>query len=131
MNKTSKKDKAYFVMLVVGVVLIVMALANKGDKGVNPLDKINEKPNQSNSASQDKNNASVNVLEGMLRYSDDPTRGNLKLVSVYSDIYIRTSRDFSNLVGLEVLARINGTLDKFELISIEPKVAKDGYIHQQ
>ena len=131
MNKTSKKDKAYFTMLAVGVVLIVVALADKGNKGVDPLDKVNEKSNQSNSADQDQNNALANVLEGMLRYSDDPTRGNFKIVSVYSDIYIRTSRDFSNLVGFEVLVRISGTLDKFELISIEPKVARDGYIYQQ
>ena len=123
----TKKDKVFFSMLAVGVVLIVVALATKGNKGTDPVVEIDEDQKQIVSA----DNMSAIVLEGVLRYSDDPIRGNLKLVSQYSDFYIRTARDFSNLIGLEVLARINGPLEKFELINIEPKVARDGYILQQ
>ena len=127
----SKKDKVYFSMLAVGLILIAVALVNKGNIN-SDTDEMSDKDNQKQVGSTDNsNNASASILEGVLRYSDDPFRGNFKLVSQYSDIYIRTARDFSSLIGLEVLVKINGTLDKFELLDMEPKVAKDGYILQQ
>ena len=125
----SKKDKTYFSILAVGVVLIVVALTTKNNQNTNPIVTDNEAVQEQSDTMT--NNMTANVLEGTLRYSDDSSRGNLKLVSNTSDIYIRTLRDFSSLVGLEVLVRINGTLDKFELLDVEPKVIKDGYIRQQ
>lgn len=70
-------------------------------------------------------------LEGSLYKSEDLSRGNFKLSSDEGDIYIRTSRDFSALIGLQVLVRIDGTKDNFELLDIESKVAKDGFLIQQ
>jgi len=125
----SKKDKIYFSMLSVGVVLIVVGLVSKSDNNSDTTIMENKDlPGQINSVG---NEIMANVLEGVLRNSDDLSRGNFKLVSQYSDIYIRTARDFSMLIGLEVLVKINGGLDKFELLDIQPRVAKDGYILQQ
>ena len=111
--------------------MIVAALATKGNRN-SDTGEMADKNNQEQTGSiNNSNNISASVLEGILRYSDDPFRGNLKLVSQYSDIYVRTARDFSSLIGLEVLVRINGTLDKFELLDVELKVTRDGYILQQ
>jgi len=116
-------------MLSVGVVLIVVGLVSKSDNNSDTTIMENKDlPGQINSVG---NEIMANVLEGVLRNSDDLSRGNFKLVSQYSDIYIRTARDFSMLIGLEVLVKINGGLDKFELLDIQPRVAKDGYILQQ
>lgn len=70
-------------------------------------------------------------LEGRLENSDDTQRGNFKLVSSLGQIYIRTSRDFSALIGFYVLMTIDGTLDKFTLLSIERRLEKNGYIQPQ
>ena len=123
----SKKDKIYFSMLAVGVVLIVVAFANKSNKSPDNDITGNANFQEQNSLTD---NSTANVTEGVLFASDDLSRGNLRLVSGVGDIYIRTARDFSNLIGLEVIVKTNGTLDKFELLDIQPKLAKDGYIHQ-
>ena len=123
----SKKDKIYFSMLAVGVVLIVVAFANKSNKSPDNDITGNANFQEQNSLTD---NPTANVTEGVLFASDDLSRGNLRLVSRVGDIYIRTARDFSSLIGLEVVIKTNGTLDKFELLDIQPKLAKDGYIHQ-
>lgn len=73
-------------------------------------------------------NPTGNYLEGRLENSDDQSKGNLKLSSSAHEIYLRTSRDFSALIGANVLMYIDGTLEKFTLVNIEKKVEKDGYI---
>lgn len=73
-------------------------------------------------------NESLNTLEGVLWSSDDEEKGNLMLVSGKTTVYIRTTRDFSNLVGKYVIASIGGTLDNFILLNIEENLAKDGFI---
>ncbi|MBI4158481.1 MAG: hypothetical protein HY505_02595 [Candidatus Yanofskybacteria bacterium] len=70
----------------------------------------------------------VDTLEGVLWSSDDETKGNLMLVNNNATIYIRTSRDFNNLVGKYVIASVDGTSDNFTLLNIEENLAKDGYI---
>ena len=82
-------------------------------------------------AGKDNGALAKSPLEGILQNSDDTSRGNFKLVSDQGDIYIRTNRDFQKLVGLEVLVLINGTLDNFEMVDIQPKIEKDGYILSQ
>lgn len=62
----------------------------------------------------------ANTLKGILLVSDDTKQGNLLLVRLDGDVYLRTSRDYSDLLNQEVLVRIDGTLEKFRLIDIEP-----------
>lgn len=46
-------------------------------------------------------------------------------------VYLRTSRDFSGLVGKHVIVSIAGSLDNFVLLDIEENLAKDGFIKVQ
>ena len=128
------KNKLYYLVLVAGIALIAAGLVRKdnGSSDLNGLGDLEvEEPEMlTEGDDSQKDNTGINYLEGVLYKSEDLNRGNFKLVSGTSDIYVRTSRDFSALLGLEVLAQISGTLDKFELVDIQPKVAKDGYIHQ-
>jgi hypothetical protein len=64
-----------------------------------------------------------NALEGELKVSTDKKRGNYMLLLNDSDriIYLNTSRDFSSLVGKQVLISIDGSLDDFRLIDIKAK----------
>ena len=77
------------------------------------------------------NEERVNMLEGTLWPSDDETKGNLMLANSAATIYIKSSRDFSGLVGKYVIASVDGTLDNFVLINIEENLSKDGYIKAQ
>jgi len=70
----------------------------------------------------------VNILEGVLWSSNDETKGNLMLVNNDTTIYIKTSRDFSDLTGKYVIASVDGTLDNFTLLNIEENLTKDGFI---
>jgi len=125
------KNKVYCLSLAVGVALIVAALFMKNkDSNVERAELTGDEAEEE--IKKDETALSGgNYLEGVLRNSEDASRGNLKLISKLGDIYLKTSRDFSNLVGLEVLVLINGTQDSFELVDIQSKVAKDGFIMQQ
>ena len=92
---------------------------------------VNTNQEQADSNKNVVNSQSPNYIEGVLQNSDDTSRGNFKLVSGNGDIYIRTDRDFSNLVGSEVLVIIKGTIDKFELMDIQSKIENNGYILSQ
>jgi hypothetical protein len=64
-----------------------------------------------------------NSLVGELKVSNDKRRGNLMLLLENSDriIYLNTSRDFSSLVGEQVIVTIDGSLDDFRLVDIKEK----------
>jgi hypothetical protein len=64
-----------------------------------------------------------NGLEGELRASTDKKRGNLMLMVKDSDrvVYLNTSRDFSSLIGKQVVVTIEGSLDDFRLLDIKAK----------
>ncbi len=61
-----------------------------------------------------------NGLQGELQSSNDANRGNLMLLLSDSDriIYLNTSRDYSGLIGKDVLVKIDGSLDDFRLVDI-------------
>lgn len=76
----------------------------------------------------DNGSADSSSVEGTLWASDNSARGNLMIVNGSTVVYINTSRDFSSLIGKEVVATIDGSLDNFTLVNIEAKVEKDGFI---
>lgn len=76
----------------------------------------------------DENTNTTNILEGALWTSGDKTKGNLVLINSEATIYIKTSRDFSNLVGKRVIVSVEGSSDAFTLIDIQENLTKDGYI---
>ncbi|OGN35057.1 MAG: hypothetical protein A3F98_00915 [Candidatus Yanofskybacteria bacterium RIFCSPLOWO2_12_FULL_41_8] len=119
------KKNLYLLMLVAGVALIAFSIFDKGKLDVADME------NEDTTKVAATETEDADYLEGVLYASEDMSRGNLKLVSDGRNIYMRTSRDFSRLIGLQVLVFIEGALDNFELIDIQPKLEKNGYILQQ
>lgn len=116
------------VSIVVIVILVVAGIMifNKNDQ-----DEEQAKFHENINSEEQKPNDTVkgNVLEGTLKTSNDPARGNLMLELLNSDqvIYLRTSRDFSSLIGKDVAVTIDGTMEKFSLIDIQ-LMSKDGSV---
>ena len=122
------KTKLYIWTLALGVVLIFFGLTKNEWKNI----PVNINQEQADNNKNSVNSQSQNYLEGVLQNSNDLNRGNFKLISTsQGNIYIKTDRDFSKLVGLEVLVLIKGTVDNFELVDIQPKIEKDGYLLNQ
>lgn len=124
------KNKLYYLMLGAGMVLIVFSMV-RDRQGSLDITDLGIDSDQEQETVKDEQVAGKNYLEGVLYKSEDQGRGNLKLSSNEGDIYLRTSRDFSALIGFQVLVFVNGTKDNFELIDIQSKVAKDGFLLNQ
>jgi len=62
--------------------------------------------------------ATTDGFSGRLRASDTPAKGNLMLVMPDHTLYLRTSRDFSDLLDKEVNVEIDGDLESFRLVDI-------------
>src|SRR3989344_9178579 len=128
-SEMKTKTRFYLVVLLVGVALTGWALYKNDNLKLNFFrDQI--KSEEVPLVDQDDNTGVSsfvgNYLEGQLKNSDDLNLGNLKLTSSLGEIYIKTSRDFSALIGFDVLMTIDGTLDKFTLLNIEKRLEKDG-----
>ncbi len=126
----SKKTKFYLLTLVVGAGLIAGGVYYKSDKGSDAVAE-NDNDEVKIVVEEQKDETPKNYFEGTLNNSDNPTLGNFKLVSADHAIYLRTGRDFSKLVGLQVLVFFDGTMEKFELKDIQAKVADESYILPQ
>lgn len=126
----NKNHNLYLLVMLAGIVLIVMALINKKDES---QEVVNEGENISEQTDMIKidQTARVGSIEGVLNNSNDPSRGNLKLISGVGDIYVRTNRDFSDLIGLRVFVFFNGTFENFELVDIQTKIANDAFLISQ
>lgn len=121
-NGVNKKNRIYIIMTgIVAITLIWLSQSNKNQLSELQL-PLSEEPTNNIAVEN------VDTLEGVLWSSDDETKGNLMLVNNNATIYIRTSRDFNNLVGKYVIASVDGTSDNFTLLNIEENLAKDGYI---
>lgn len=126
----NKNHNLYLLVMLAGIVLIVAALINKKDES---REVVNEGENISEQTDMIKidQTARVGSIEGVLNNSNDPSRGNLKLISGVGDIYVRTNRDFSDLIGLRVFIFFNGTFESFELVDIQTKIANDAFLISQ
>ncbi|MEX1064315.1 MAG: hypothetical protein WD898_01020 [Candidatus Paceibacterota bacterium] len=111
---SNKKILTILAIVVVAVILIWVKTGSK-DKSL-MLDPKTSNGQSGNQTVDD--NQPVNTLEGTLRVSDDPSKGNLMLVTEESVVYITTSRDYSSLVGEEVVVSVDGTLENFTLLNI-------------
>ena len=117
-------------MLGAGLVLITFSMVRNRDNDldISNLESGNDKEQE---MVKDEEVAGRSYLEGVLYKSEDSGRGNFKLSSSEGDIYLKTSRDFSALIGFQVLVFVNGSKDNFELLDIQSKVTKDGFLMQQ
>jgi hypothetical protein len=109
------------VIAIIIVVGIVLAVVNRGnDNGSENFDQIQDQAGESqNNPDQSANIEAPGTLRGILLESDNEKLGNLVLVRLGGDIYLRTSRDFSNFLNQEVVVKIDGDLEKFRLVDIE------------
>lgn len=120
----TKKNKIYITVTgLMAVTLIWLSQVNKNSELKDILS--DEKTTDNNSVSP------ITSLEGTLWVSNDQSKGNLMLQSKYALIYLKTSRDFNNLIGKNVLVSTEGTLENFTLLNIEEKITKDGFIQIQ
>jgi hypothetical protein len=63
------------------------------------------------------------IVVGTLQVSDNPERGNFMVLAGpdgkrLRTVYVKTQRDFSPLLGLNVSVRFEGTQDNFHLVDI-------------
>lgn len=61
--------------------------------------------------------------DGMLKPSDNPSKGNYIFAMDGHSMYLKTSRDYNSLVGKEVTVTYSGTMDNFTLKDIMAKSA--------
>ncbi len=116
------KSKSLYII----AILVVLAggywyfVMDKDNKGTN---EDQGKQDQSQNKDETITKELPNALEGELNVSNDKRRGNLMILLNDSDriIYLNTSRDFSSLIGKQVSATIDGTLDDFMLVDIKAK----------
>jgi hypothetical protein len=120
------KNKNYIYLIIIAVVTITLIWFSRNDK--NQISEsellLNEKENVVNVKEEE----SLNTLEGSLLNSDNEAKGNLMVITKDDKIYIKTSRDFSNLIGKRVIVSIKGTIDNFTLVNIQENLTKDEYI---
>lgn len=133
-TKSGRKTKFYLLVLLVGVGLTVWSVFFKGDGSL----KLTEDGTIEDEEEVTEENEIGTVsgmtgsyLQGRLENSDDSIQGNYKLISDFGQIYIKTGRNFSALIGSNVLLSIDGTMESFTLLDIQKRVEKDGYIQSQ
>src|SRR3989344_47587 len=119
----NKKNGFYIIITgIVAITLVWLSQSNRGQKFDLKL------PNRKDLTNNAVNKPTTSTLEGALWKSDNDTKCNLMLLTSNATIYIKTSRDFNELVGKNVVASIDGTLENFTLLNLEKNLAKDGFI---
>lgn len=121
-----KKNRIY--IIITGLVALTLIWLSQSNRNQIPeLESLLEKEVKNENVSEEP----INTLEGVLWSSDDETKGNLVLVGKDTTVYIRTTRDFGDLIGKYVIASVEGTLENFTLLNIEENLTRDGYIQAQ
>jgi hypothetical protein len=116
-------SKTIWVVVAVVVIAAIIWIATGSKKtSQNQTNQSNAntttKSTNQTSGSQTPNTVS-NALKGTLKISDNQALGNLMLVTSTSNVYLRTSRDFSNLVNKQVALDYDGTITNFKLVDIK------------
>lgn len=115
------KDQTIYSLVALAVIIIVGIWLFKSQKASQNNSGQNNTPNEQTSKPPANNSSTAqgqNVWVGTLRLSDNPAKGNLMLTAEDHNLYLRTSRDFSALVGKKVKVSYSGSLDKFTLLDI-------------
>lgn len=122
-----RKYKSYIVTAVVVVALAaIWQFSKEPVKNTGESRNQEQKTNNTNETVKPANNTSEEtsmdkVWEGTLTVSDNQAKGNLKLTTKDRVIYIKTSRDYSALIGKQVKVSYEGTLESFRLGDIVAK----------
>lgn len=106
---------ALAIILAVGMGIFRVKKSVKEEPALRPETAENKDKNEPGG---DKIDAKEAVWVGTLKNSDNNKKGNLMLIASERVVYIRTSRDFSALVGKKVNVTYEGSLDSFVLGNI-------------
>lgn len=107
----------YYYLLVLVIIVSGVWLFWKGGETESPSKEMGQEVLQSEVSVQE-----ANTHEGVLKTSDNPTRGNLMLASEGKDnLYISTVRDFNSLLGKKVEVRTEALEKGFKLLDIVAK----------
>ena len=121
----NNKNKIYIIVTGVVAITLIWLSQSNNNKNKIPVPESSPKENIENKTAKEE---PTKTFEGTLWSSGDEGKGNLMLTNGDTVIYIRTSRDFSNLIGKYVIVSIDGTLESFTLLNIEKNLTRDGYI---
>ncbi len=106
----------------VGAIVIVVAivLAIRAKQGNDNKNKPSEEQQNTSSSQQEQKTitpakTNSDVWVGNLKTSDTASKGNLMLTTAERTIYIKTSRDYSALIGKKVRVSYSGSWQNFVL----------------
>lgn len=105
---------------IIGVFIVILALGigifkiKRGGKEEQTTDR-SAAEKQEQTENKTVNSAKEGVWIGTLKSSNNPSKGNLMLVTSEKTIYIQTGRDFNQLLGKVVNVTYEGSLDNFVL----------------
>jgi hypothetical protein len=105
-------------LVIIGAILIKLNKPKTTVEENSPAANQNISPEQKTKTTI---SAGASVWEGLLKASDNSQKGNLMLVTNGNTIYMYTSRDFSPLIGKEVVVTYEGDSGGFVLGDIVEK----------
>ena len=114
MNIKNQQLYGWIGAAVIVIAALWLSLSKKADK-----QPVQEQQNQNQQQTVKPNDttpsANSDVWTGTLQKSDNSAKGNLLLVTSERNIYIRSNRDFSSLIGKKVRVSYEGTWQNFVL----------------
>lgn len=111
-------------VVVILAIVVFFVFKNPAKKAEAPTETQNQTTdNQTSSSTQKTSEQKMDQgsWQGTLKTSDNSKKGNLMLVMKDHTIYLRTSRDYSPLIGKQVVVTYKGALDSFGLTDITAK----------
>jgi hypothetical protein len=114
------KSSRFWTGIIVFIIIITIITQSKKINTLKPGENQSNINNQTSEQQEPVKTtiSTPNVWEGMLKISDNETQGNLMLLTADKKIYIKTSRDFSDLLDKKVSVTYEGTTDEFLLGTI-------------
>ncbi len=117
---TKKQQQTYIAIAIIALVLIgLWWMKNKTATNNSATPAVGTKAKDESPLANGQ--SALSSWEGTLKASDNAKKGNLMLETKNQTIYIRTSRDFSSLIGKDVTVTYEGTAANFVLGDITLK----------
>lgn len=116
-------QKYFWVIILTLVLLLAVVFIQRLKETPNIDSSKNQETKQDSNQPQNNQQpgSTDNILRGVLKSSNDKTKGNLMLLLADSDriIYLHTARNYNDLIETPVIVTIDGDLTNFTLVKIE------------
>ncbi len=115
MDKKTKQIYSWFVAVI--VVIVLVAVLKFKQTGNNKNEQLPDKPSGQTASQQTTGNvkSKSDVWVGILKASDNLNKGSLILSTTERNIYIKTNRNYSALIGKKVRVSYEGSWQNFVL----------------